>query len=116
MTDLWDALCAADEMLGFESVTQGDRVFRDLVLARIIEPTSEADSLVLAEAGVGTRRMPPSSDGCRSMPNRHCADQPVRRVGDLPQVGRQRVKRQEGRLVLVRPSAPTPATPARSHP
>jgi hypothetical protein len=33
MTDLWDALCAADEMLWFESVTQGDRVFRDLVLA-----------------------------------------------------------------------------------
>jgi hypothetical protein len=40
MSHLWDALCAAYAVLGFESVTQGDKVFRDLVLARIIEPTS----------------------------------------------------------------------------
>ena len=31
-------------VLGFESVTQGDNVFRDLVLARIIEPTSKFDA------------------------------------------------------------------------
>ena len=44
----------------------GDEVFRDLVLARIIEPTSKVDSLrVLAETGVDsvsyptlTRRLP----------------------------------------------------------
>jgi hypothetical protein len=53
MSHLWDALCAAYRVLGFESVTKGDNVFRDLVLARIIEPTSKADaSRVLSEAGV----------------------------------------------------------------
>ena len=40
MSHLWDALCTAYRVLGFESATKGDRVFRDLVLARIIEPTS----------------------------------------------------------------------------
>jgi hypothetical protein len=53
MSYLWDALCVAYRVLGFESVTKGDNVFRDLVLARIIEPTSKADSLrVLDETGV----------------------------------------------------------------
>jgi hypothetical protein len=37
---LWDALSTAYERLGFTSATKSDRVFRDLVLARIIEPTS----------------------------------------------------------------------------
>jgi hypothetical protein len=53
-------------VLGFDAATGGDEVVRDLVLARIIEPTSKADSLrVLAEAGVEpvdyrtvTRRLP----------------------------------------------------------
>jgi len=66
MTHLWDGLCSAYGVLGFESVTKGDKVFRDLVLARIIEPTSKADSLrVLGEAGIEpvsyrtlTRRLP----------------------------------------------------------
>jgi hypothetical protein len=50
---LWDALCRAYDALGFDSATGGDEVFRALVLARIIEPTSKLDSLrVLAEAGV----------------------------------------------------------------
>src|SRR4051794_19335398 len=50
MTALWDALCAAYRILGFESATKGDNVFRDLVLARIIEPTSKIDAeRVLAE-------------------------------------------------------------------
>jgi len=50
---LWDALCRAYEVLGFDRVLDGDEVLRDLVLARIIEPTSKADSLrVLTEAGV----------------------------------------------------------------
>ena len=38
---------------GSPTATGGDEVFRQLVLARIIEPTSKLDSLrVLAEAGV----------------------------------------------------------------
>jgi hypothetical protein len=45
MSYLWDGLCATYEVLGFDSATQGDNVFRDLVLARIIEPASKADSL-----------------------------------------------------------------------
>ena len=44
MSHLWNALCVACRVLGFESVTKGDNVFRDLVLARIIEPTSKADA------------------------------------------------------------------------
>src|SRR4029077_14275364 len=61
-----ESLCAAYQVLGFGAATGGDAVFRDLVLARIIEPTSKADSLrVLAETGVEpvdyrtvTRRLP----------------------------------------------------------
>ncbi len=53
MTHLWDGLCTAYRVLGFESVTEGDTVFRDLVLARIIEPTSKIDAArVLGEVGV----------------------------------------------------------------
>ncbi len=53
MSYLWDALCVAYESLGFASVAKGDIVFRDLVLARIIEPTSKVDSLrVVQEVGV----------------------------------------------------------------
>jgi hypothetical protein len=52
---LWDGLCLAYEVLGLDRAAGGDEVFRDLVLARIIEPTSKADSLrVLAETGVDT--------------------------------------------------------------
>ena len=51
---------------GLDRAAGGDEVFRDLVLARIIEPTSKVDSLrVLAETGVDsvtyptlTRRLP----------------------------------------------------------
>jgi hypothetical protein len=51
---LWDALCRAYTVLGFDQAAGADEVFRDLVLARIIEPTSKADSLrVLDETGVG---------------------------------------------------------------
>lgn len=53
MTHLWDGLCAAYRVLGYESVTKGDNVFRDLVLARIIEPTSKIEAArVLSEVGV----------------------------------------------------------------
>ena len=50
---LWEALCGAYRVLGFDAVLDGDEVLRDLVLARIIEPTSKFDSLrVLDETGV----------------------------------------------------------------
>jgi hypothetical protein len=50
---LWDALEHTYRVLGFERATGGDEVFRDLVLARIIEPTSKLDSArVLEEVGV----------------------------------------------------------------
>ena len=53
MTHLWDGLCTAYRVLGLESATKGDNVFRDLVLARIIEPTSKIDAeRVLTEVGV----------------------------------------------------------------
>ena len=63
---LWDGLYRAYQILGFDTATGGDEVFRDLVLARIIEPTSKQDSLrVLAETGLDpvdyrtvTRRLP----------------------------------------------------------
>jgi hypothetical protein len=55
MGHLWDGLCRAYDLLGFGEATGGDVVFRDLVLARIIETTSKADSSrVLAEVGVET--------------------------------------------------------------
>jgi hypothetical protein len=50
---LWDALSRAYDSLGLDRAAAGDEVFRALVLARIIEPTSKLDSLrVLAETGV----------------------------------------------------------------
>lgn len=53
MGHLWDALSLAYEVLGFDAAADGDEVFRHLVLARIIEPTSKLDSLrVLEEAGI----------------------------------------------------------------
>ncbi len=55
MEHLWDALCGAYDVLGFGVAAGGDEVFRQLVLARVIEPVSKLDSLrVLAEAGVET--------------------------------------------------------------
>jgi hypothetical protein len=52
MGHLWDALYRAYDALGFPQATGGDEVFRQLVLARIIEPASKQDSLrVLEEAG-----------------------------------------------------------------
>ena len=52
MAHLWDALTDAYRVLGFDQAAGGDEVFRQLVLARIIEPTSKLDSLrVLEETG-----------------------------------------------------------------
>jgi hypothetical protein len=56
---LWDALCRAYDVLGFDQAAGTDEVFRQLVLARIIEPTSKADSLrVLDETGVARPSYP----------------------------------------------------------
>ena len=54
MEHVWDALCRACGTLGLTVATGGDEVFRDRVLAWIIEPASKLDSLrVLAEAEIG---------------------------------------------------------------
>jgi hypothetical protein len=53
MAHLVDALEHAYRSLGLEEAAGGDEVFAQLVLARIIEPTSKLDSArVLSEAGV----------------------------------------------------------------
>jgi hypothetical protein len=50
---LVDSLSRGYELLGLAAATREDEVFRQLVLARIIEPVSKLDSLrVLGEAGV----------------------------------------------------------------
>jgi hypothetical protein len=59
MGHLWDALARGYAVLGLEEAAGGDEVFRDLVLARIIEPTSKLDSgRVLEEAGVAPASYP----------------------------------------------------------
>ena len=80
---LWDALCRAYDVLGFDGATGGDEVFRQLVCARIIEPTSKQDSLrVLDETGVAgpsyptlNRRLPVfAKAGFRQALSKACAD------------------------------------------
>ena len=62
---LLDALSQVYDVLGFGQASGWDEVFRGLVLARIIEPVSKADSLrVLEEAG-WRRRRPGSADPAR---------------------------------------------------
>lgn len=82
MGHLVDAVQAAYRVLGFEEATGGDTVFWQLVLARIIEPTSKLDSArVLAEAGVAAasyrtlrRRLPGyAADGFRAKLAGACA-------------------------------------------
>jgi hypothetical protein len=82
MGHLWDGLSAAYDVLGFAEAADGDEVFRQLVLARIIEPTSKQDSLrVLAETGVQAgsyatlkRRLPTyAADGFRHKLAAACA-------------------------------------------
>jgi hypothetical protein len=80
---LWDALCRAYDALGFDKAAVGDEVFRQLVCARIIEPTSKHDSLrVLEETGVTpasyptlNRRLPLfAKPGFRQALSKACAD------------------------------------------
>jgi len=82
MGHLWDALSHVYEVLGFETAAAGDAVFRQLVLARIIEPTRKLDSLrVLEETGIPppiyrtvTRRLPVfATDSWRSKLVKACA-------------------------------------------
>ncbi|MGP3913078.1 hypothetical protein [Nonomuraea sp. 10N515B] len=57
MEHLADALSRAYTALGFDAAAGSDEVFRQLVLARVIEPTSKQDSLrVLGEAGIDPAR------------------------------------------------------------
>jgi hypothetical protein len=59
MGPLWDGLSSAYDTLGFAQAVGRGEVFRHLVLARIIEPTSKLDSLrVLTEVGVDTVSYP----------------------------------------------------------
>ncbi len=56
---LLDALGRAYRVLGFDRAAGGDEVFEQLVLARIIEPVSKADSArVLKEAGAAAASYP----------------------------------------------------------
>ena len=58
MRHLWEALNLAYEAVGLAGAA-ADEVFRDLVLARIVEPTSKVDSIrVLAEVGYPTVSYP----------------------------------------------------------
>jgi hypothetical protein len=53
MRHLLAALAHGYRVLGFDGAARGDEVFRQLVLARIIEPTSKLDAArVLEEAGL----------------------------------------------------------------
>ena len=58
MRHLWQALNLAYEAVGLAGAA-ADEVFRDLVLARVVEPTSKVDSIrVLAEVGYPTVSYP----------------------------------------------------------
>ncbi|ONH22846.1 hypothetical protein BL253_34640 [Pseudofrankia asymbiotica] len=66
---LWDVLCRAYYAVGLATATGGDPVFRALVLARIIEPTSKLDAQRSSKRP-GRRGVlqPPSSLSCAGMP------------------------------------------------
>jgi hypothetical protein len=73
----------AYDRLGFDTATGGDGVFRQLVLARLVEPTSKLDAIrVLAELGIVPpgyrtifRRLPAyATDGWRQTLAAACAD------------------------------------------
>jgi hypothetical protein len=71
MGHLVDSLEHAYRVLGFEDAAAGDKVFGQLVIARIIEPVSKLDSLrVLEEAGVAAASYRTSSGACACMRRR----------------------------------------------
>ena len=56
---LWDALCRAFEVLGFDKAARRGRGVPSAGVARIIEPTSKVDPLrVLEETGVAAASYP----------------------------------------------------------
>jgi hypothetical protein len=89
MSHLVDALERGYRVVGFEDAAGGDDVFRHLVVARIIEPSSKLDSLrVLEEAGVAPasyrtlkRRLRPTR---RSPGGRACRRPAPRTPGSAP--------------------------------
>ena len=91
MTYLWDGLCAVYRVLGFDAVAKGDNVFRDLVLARIIEPTSKVEAgRVLNEVGVEAASYATLKVACRSMPNPGGGTRWPPRAHATPDWGRRR--------------------------
>ncbi len=83
---LWDVLGHAYQLLGFEEAAGGDEVFRLLVLARIVEPTSKLDSLRPA-AWQRSGRLRPSSIAAGRGRGRIARRQPTnqrRNTGVLP--------------------------------
>jgi Transposase DDE domain len=80
---LWDTLSLAYEVLGFDAAAGGDEVFKALVLARLVEPTSKLATIrVLDEIGIPApsyptinRRLPCyATDGWRQRLAAACAD------------------------------------------
>lgn len=87
---LWDVLSTAYHRLGFDSVC--DDVFRDLVLARIVEPTSKAAAIeVIEELGVRAPHLNTlyaalkrcSGSGYRDILARACWEHSVRSAGGV---------------------------------
>jgi hypothetical protein len=78
MSHLWDALCRGYDTLRFTDATGGDEPFRDLVLARIIEPTSKLDPLRVLDE-VGTDRSPTARSRVVCRPTRNCRAAAARR-------------------------------------
>ena len=97
MTHLWEGLCAAYRILGFESATKGDSVFRDLVLARIIEPTSKIDAeRVLSEVGVDALRSG-SKPVVRNRTHGRASSVPCRRT---PRYGAEVMRRRHATMAV----------------
>jgi hypothetical protein len=80
---LWEALSGVYDRLGFATATGGDEVFHQLVLARLVEPTSKLDAIrVLTELGIQPpgyrtifRRLPTyATDQWRQQLAAACAD------------------------------------------
>src|SRR5690606_36220674 len=56
---LWEALSAAFRAVGLETTSGADEVFKQLVLARVIEPTSKLEAIrVLDEVGIPVASYP----------------------------------------------------------
>ena len=90
MGHLWDGLSRAYDALGFDDAAGGDEVFRALVLARIIEPTSKEDSIrVIEETAASRGRIARSSGGCRSTRRRRGVAGCRRRAPSAPLWGRR---------------------------